>query len=210
MACQSRRSNGQQVWHFQTDDLQEQTCSDKINTLLNKLDIGASLQYKIGIYSYVATKIQSTQIHQTNLTTNKKRLLYIKPKQHIANTACFPSVSTYTWAFMDDDNVLIALNSQYQTFLDVKLQLNRTKNYILPTNRFEYSVTKTDTNEAIQTNNKTKKNRKLFKVLNASNGCCSICTTMGVEMIKELFYRTIDQNDIKISSIEKGLILDKR
>ena len=218
-------NNSYDDWYFINQENIEEKCNDKLNQIFNNLSINHSTQYKIGKWEYKAKKTSSTIIEQINLKTNTKRDIYKKFQTNIDNNNMYnhSNLNTYwktknnnvhLWGFINENNVLIKVDQEYQQFLNL-LNVNETA-----ITKKIYSVCKISYSHAQQTNTQTKTVRQLYSVLlpsdhnnynnNYNNNCnnsfaTKVCIdeSIGVKMIKELFFRSVDKNAYKIDKMEK-------
>ena len=202
-------------WYFINDTNKEEKCGDDLNQIFNKLGIGSDTTYTISKWEYTAKKLNSSHIEQTNNKTKTKRKIYLKSSENNKNrgymsnddnkeidekkSECDNNDTMYCWAFINEDNVLIEPNDKYQTFLD-SLTVKQTGKH------GNYSVEKISQCQAKQTNVSTKRLRYLFLVLNKNKPrqekVC-IDKLVGVEMIRELFFRSVNGNSHNIDKIEQ-------
>ena len=100
--------------------------------------------------------------------------------------------------------MLIEIDSQYQQFLNSidhrtmsKVKYNK------------YSVFKASDSHVTQTNRKTKTIRDLYRVLFITPNKTTIDKNIGKDMIKKLFFQSVDGNTFEINKIENIVYHDK-
>ena len=197
------------VWTYSAKKTSSTTIiqqNTKTNTIRNIFSKTATITSK---YHHQSSKssILSPILETTPSTTKsavKKDNDNISIDRNNVNVNVDPSQSQPLplWAFVNEKNVLIQLDSKYQTFLN-ELSLNTAQNH--QCNGYNYCVFKRTSDVAEQTNVKTQNVRDLFKVLKVSedNDKVTIDAMAGIEMAKELFFQSVDKSKYEIVSVEE-------
>ena len=145
------------------------------------------------------TKLNDREMSQVNTQTKKQRTIYTKNGSiHTRYTA--------HWAFINEDNVLIKLDSKYEQFLN---SLNHAKLYQSEKYNNVYTIEKISESQAIQTNIQSQTVRDLYRVLYITPNKITIEKKVGKKMIGKLFFHTVDSNTYKIQNIETVVYHDK-
>ena len=217
-------------WYLRTDGGQEQECDESLHTIFNELSICESTSYQYGQWNLSANLYAKQTTLTSGSPSKSQSILFPQIVQHTSSNmesdsktnvnnngnnnhdntdiSC-KNLNNYNlnvnqspllWAFVNENNALIKVDNNYQQFLN-NLCLNMAKNY-QSKSRFTYRVLKRSLNLAQQTNIQTQSVRHLYRVLTTLNNK-TIDSMVGVEMAKELFFRTVDKSKYKIIKIEE-------
>ena len=209
-------SQTQAQWFYKDRENKEHKCDNVLNNIFNNLEISCSTAYVSGKCNYEATKLSPTHVEETNVVTKRKYRIYTKSatrnnnnsnssppeqKQKERNINNNTNRNIGKWAFVNEHNVLIEVSDEYQRFLN---NLNVHENKIYGN---IYSVIKLSNSHVKQQNIQFKTIRQLFRVLckddNNKSRIIKIETNTGEEMIKQLFFQTVDRNLYEICKIEQ-------